>query len=233
VELGRACPWHVLGAWLAAHPCWCRLRRCERPPSQQPTCLGVDLLSEEPEIVRSENAPWIRMVPRGQDGFNCPRGRIAFLGHARSMARAGHHPQPCPAQPPLACRAVARLDRGVYRQQYTQCMVRILAVVLLLAVLTAACGGGSASSSPPKDHGGYSGKAASIYDAAYRGCYRQYQQSEQGTGTAAPAQFPHELLARLLNSVTPGYVQAFLAGCEAGTRAIAGPATVVPATTTP
>jgi len=98
-------------------------------------------------------------------------------------------------------------------------MMRVLAVVGVLAIFAAACGAGSSSSSsPPSDHGGYGGRQAKIFDAAYRRCYRLYQPIGQSSSD------PYKLLTRLQASSPPLDVQAFLDGCNAaGLKTIGGP----------
>jgi hypothetical protein len=100
-------------------------------------------------------------------------------------------------------------------------MLRVIAVTLALAAAAAACSGGS-SSSPPSDHGGFHGKPAKVFDAAYTACYRQVKQAPS-TATSNAVGVPYkplavELLKRLI-PMTQVESRAFDAGCMAGTEA--------------
>jgi hypothetical protein len=86
----------------------------------------------------------------------------------------------------------------------------------VLAIVGAACGAGSSSSSsPPSDHGGYGGRQAKLFDAAYRRCYRSARPVSGGQ-----TEEPYKLLPEMDGTnVTLPDLQAFTDGCNAALKA--------------
>lgn len=99
-------------------------------------------------------------------------------------------------------------------------MIRIVTIAAATAFLAASCFGGS-SSSPPSDHGGFHGKAAEVFDAAYTACYIQVKHSPK-VGSNANSMTYHAVFLVVppsLRSAIGTHRQAVDAGCAAALRA--------------